>query len=198
MSIFETFFVEVPNISETSTNVLHVMSPYELQTVATFDTAPFAWILRNRLASAGFTAFVADEHLVECKWTLGVALSGIKVMVPSDEVLLVRDYLATPVEFQFPDDETAEACGPEASICPACDSTEYSVSWLDRRMMFFTMVVLGFPLPIVSRGASCSTCNYQKRALSDNKYIEQLLSWTVFILFCLGSVAYLLAIIDGW
>ena len=54
----------------------------ELVTVASFETAPEAWIYQNKLEANGILAFVVDEHVVNAKWSCSVAIGGVKVQIP--------------------------------------------------------------------------------------------------------------------
>ena len=64
----------------------------ELITVASFETAPEAWIYQNRLEANGITAFVADEHVANAYWLYSTAIGGVKVQIPDREIKSFRRF----------------------------------------------------------------------------------------------------------
>ena len=66
----------------------------DLRVVASFSTPAEADISRNSIESHGIRAFLADEHSVGWLWHLGVALHGIKVLVPESELVRAAEILA--------------------------------------------------------------------------------------------------------
>ena len=62
-------------------------------TIAAFNKAEDAHLLRMRLEAAGFSVFVQDEYLVQTDWLLANLIQGVKVQVPEDEVEAVRTFL---------------------------------------------------------------------------------------------------------
>ena len=56
------------------------MNSNPTQTVASFDIAPPAWILRNRLDSVGFDASVVDEYHVGMDWYKANALISRRLL----------------------------------------------------------------------------------------------------------------------
>jgi hypothetical protein len=58
----------------------------EMVTVATFDNMPDAHIALGRLRAEGVDGILADEHLVQTDWLYSIAVGGIKLRVPEEQV----------------------------------------------------------------------------------------------------------------
>jgi hypothetical protein len=58
----------------------------EMVTVATFDNMPDAHIALGRLRAEGVDGVLADEHLVQTDWLYSIAVGGIKLRVPEEQV----------------------------------------------------------------------------------------------------------------
>lgn len=65
-----------------------------LVTVASFNTAAEAHILRGRLEEDGIRAVVADEDTVNMAWHLGQAVGGVKVQVAGEDAERARAVIA--------------------------------------------------------------------------------------------------------
>lgn len=65
-----------------------------LVTVAGFNTAAEAHILRGRLEEEGIRATVADEDTVNMAWHLGQAVGGVKVQVAAEDTDRARAVIA--------------------------------------------------------------------------------------------------------
>ncbi len=66
-----------------------------LQTLARFDRAQEAYMLKGLLEGQGLTAFIADEETVNMAWHLGQAVGGIKVQVAEKDLATAREILAS-------------------------------------------------------------------------------------------------------
>lgn len=73
-----------------------------MRTIARFQQAEDAHLLRSLLGSRGVEAGVLDEHLIQIAWTYSDAIGGVRVVVAdsqSDEAVEVyREYLDALVE----------------------------------------------------------------------------------------------------
>lgn len=65
----------------------------QLVTVATFDNMPDAHIALGRLRTEGVDGILADEHLVQTDWLYSIAVGGIKLRVPSEQVTRALEIL---------------------------------------------------------------------------------------------------------
>ena len=99
----------------------------KLVTVARFATPFEARVAKNRLEAEGIPVFLGDEESVGNLWHLGLALGGVKLLVPDDHIQKAMDLLTA-----LPEEETAEADAhsdkgesdseaiQEAWTCPQC------------------------------------------------------------------------------
>lgn len=95
--------------------------------MARFATPFEARVAKNRLEAEGIPAFLGDEESVGNLWHLGMALGGVKLLVPDDHIQKAMELLTT-----LPEEEMSEADGDsdkaeadseaiqEAWICPQC------------------------------------------------------------------------------
>lgn len=65
-----------------------------LVTVASFNTAPEAHILRGRLEEEGLRVVVADEDTVNMAWHYAQAIGGVKVQVAPEDADRARAVIA--------------------------------------------------------------------------------------------------------
>ena len=77
-----------------------------MRTIARFQQAEDAHLLRSLLGSRGVEAGVLDEHLIQIAWTYSDAIGGVRVVVAdsqADEAVEVyREYLDALVESPRP------------------------------------------------------------------------------------------------
>ena len=77
-----------------------------MRTIARFQQAEDAHLLRSFLASRGVEAGVLDEHLVQIAWTYSDAIGGVRVVVAdaqaNEAVEVYREYLDALVESPRP------------------------------------------------------------------------------------------------
>ena len=65
-------------------------------TVASFDTAPAAWVYRNWLAESGLNPIVLDEHIVNAYWLYSTAIGGVKIQIPATEIAKFKSVFRSP------------------------------------------------------------------------------------------------------
>ena len=138
------------------------MNDIEFTTVASFDSSLEAWNYRNHLAVEGLSPIVTDEHAVTTHWTYSNALGGIKVQIPQIEIERFNSIAQTENEYSFPEFENDES-ESELSTCPQCNSIEIVVSKWPKRLVYLTMLLFGFPLPIYAIGISCNDCGFEDK-----------------------------------
>lgn len=114
--------------------------------VASFPTVDLANLYAARLRSAGILCELRNENTVTMNWTYALAVGGVKVAVPEDEV---DDALA------LLDLEPSEA---GLLVCPACGSGDVVVRPLSPAggVVFMTAV----PLPLAMQKADCRACGH--------------------------------------
>lgn len=87
-------------------------SPAKLMTVLKCGQAWEAEIVRDRLESAGLLVFVQGSESATSLSYVGVALGGVRVQVPADQIARAKELLAL-------DERQRETAGPWE--CPRCD-----------------------------------------------------------------------------
>jgi Putative prokaryotic signal transducing protein len=99
----------------------------KLITVATFPTPFEAQLAKNRLEAEGIPSYLGDEETAGNLWHLGLALGGVKLLVPDDHLSKAFDLLTAPPEEETPDlegDSKESQPNPEAIQegwnCPRC------------------------------------------------------------------------------
>ena len=142
------------------------MPATSFSTVASFETAPAAWIHRNYLVQNGISAIVTDEHTVNMYWLYSHAIGGVKVQIPHSEIPTYRQLSGSPptepvtTDLQnFPDSDSI--------TCPECDSIEISIIKWPKRLIFLIWLVLGFPIPIYSPVLVCNECEFRQHSKFD-------------------------------
>jgi hypothetical protein len=74
----------------------------QLITIATFDTMPDAHIALGRLRAEGIDGVLADEHLVQTDWLYSIAVGGIKLRVPEEQVERALEILGSDYSQDLP------------------------------------------------------------------------------------------------
>lgn len=137
------------------------MQAQQLVTVASFETAPAAWILRNRLASNGISAFVADEHTVNMYWLCSNAVGGVKVQVPLTQLRLVREIesqaIAPVSELEIHADDS-DVDKLELDVCGSCGSVEITNTTWCKPWTFVLWLIFGVPIPVYAPTTDCNIC----------------------------------------
>ena len=144
----------------------------ELITVASFETAPEAWIYQNRLEANGITAFVADEHVANAYWLYSTAIGGVKVQIPDREIKSFRRFevleaTTTPAPLPCFEEQSFEDQSYVGDPCPQCSSHEISFQRWPKRTIFAIWLVLGVVIPIYSPSQLCNQCGLVTREQID-------------------------------
>lgn len=140
------------------------MSATSFKTVASFETAPAAWIHRNYLAQNGLSAIVTDEHTVNVYWLYSSAIGGVKVQIPESEMSEYRQLVGSPPA-EIVDTKLADCLDSDLTNCPKCDSIEISIIKWPKRLIFLIWLVLGFPIPIYAPILVCNECGFRQRSV---------------------------------
>ena len=131
----------------------------ELVTVASFETAPEAWIFQNKLETNGIRAFVVDEHVVNARWSYSLAIGGVKVQIPNQEIASFKQFKtleakSTTVEVPCFEKDTPSDFG----YCPHCQSSELSFQRWQKRKFFLIWLLFGWAIPVHSPSLKCNCC----------------------------------------
>lgn len=145
----------------------------KLITVASCSEPIEGHLLRTRLEDEGIRCFVADEHTVSANWFYSNAIGGMKLQVCEADLDEARDILISALEERESDDASVdwsevnpdwtfdaetETASEEQYSCPNCDSTEVFYEKFSKQWVFLSILLLGIPLPFLSREWSCRSC----------------------------------------
>ncbi len=133
-------------------------------TIATFNEATEAHILKGRLEAEGILCFLGDEHIIGAQPFYSAAVGGVKLRVTEQDVKEAKAILARIQggESQF-DYDTIELAPPmqehaEVQTCPRCGSDHVAEEKYNKTVFSLTYLFLGFPLPFLSRKYTCYNC----------------------------------------
>lgn len=138
-------------------------------TIASFDDPIEARLTCNQLEEAGIPAQLADEHLVSANRFYAQAVGGVRLQVDRVDEGRARKLLRElpedeeidwgSVDPAWSEDEREEA--PEGVGCPQCHCADISYEPFSRRLVFLSILLLGIPLPFMSRTWRCDRCGHQ-------------------------------------
>lgn len=135
-----------------------------LVTIATFNEPTEAHILKGRLESEGILCFLGDEHIIGAQPFYSAAVGGVKLRVTENDVEEARAILdhIRQGDNQF-DYDTIELAPPmqehaQAVTCPRCGSDNVSEEKYNKTVFSLSYLLLGFPLPFLSRKFTCYNC----------------------------------------
>jgi hypothetical protein len=161
-------------------------------TVSTHTTAIEAHIVRGRLEAEGIPAFVLFEHHIWAKWTLSVALGGVRVQVPTlyvekaAEVLNYIDSGGYQIGVEGGVDNSISEC------CPSCNAvTAKQVSW-SWKLAFLAVFLVSVPVPYFYSIEKCTVCSYACREPKQRAYPFYLKVFCVFVLWIMLVVIFVL------
>lgn len=144
----------------------------KLVTVASCSEPIEGHLLRTRLEAEGIRCFVADEHTVSANWFYSNAIGGVKLQVREADLDCARDILISALEARESGGSEVDwsEVNPDWTFdegdhdhedqycCPNCDSTEVFYEKFSRPLVFLSILLLGIPLPFLSREWSCRSC----------------------------------------
>ena len=133
-----------------------------LVVVATFLDPVQAHVVRSQLEGAGIRAAVDGEHHVTANWLISNAIGGVKLLVHERDAESARRIL----EDKGPDvrdEDTGDETDVKPSLerCPGCGSNRIYRERLKRRLVFLSILLLGIPVPFLSREMVCETCGHK-------------------------------------
>lgn len=138
-----------------------------LITIATCNELTEAHILKGRLEAEGILCFLGDEHIVGAQPFYAVAVGGIKLKVPENDVDEAKailasiqgghaDFILDEIELAPPMQEHAQA-----QTCPHCGSDNIAEEKYNKTVFSLSYLFLGFPLPFLNRRYKCYNCGHQ-------------------------------------
>ena len=121
-------------------------------TVAAFDAAPEAHVIKSLLEQAGISVFLSNEHLVGLQWHAGT-MGGVEVQVPAERATDALDVLRAA--FPVPADNARED-EQDTGICPHCGGNDLECT--RSGPLAALSLALGIPLPFARRRMRCKSC----------------------------------------
>lgn len=137
-----------------------------LVTVTAFRDPWEAHLFRGRLLAEGVNASVAHEMHVANKWPLSVALGGVKVQVPYDEIETARAIERACRQGEFEEVLRAELGDLDDAVCPHCGGVDYRKRRPLPRAALAVLFSLyaGSVFPPVGWIYRCESCSREYRA----------------------------------
>jgi len=138
-----------------------------LVTIATFHELTAAHILKGRLEAEGILCFLGDEHIVGVQPFYAVAVGGVKLKVTESDVAEAKAILARiqggNSEFDYDSIELAPPLQEHvpARTCPNCGSDHVGEEKYNKTVFSISYLLLGFPLPFLSRKFTCYECGHR-------------------------------------
>ncbi|MFD2514432.1 DUF2007 domain-containing protein [Pontibacter locisalis] len=138
-----------------------------LVTIAAFNDATEAHIIKGRLEAEGILCFLGDENIVGVQPFYSVAVGGVKLKVTEGDVMEAKAILTRIQEgntiFDYDSIELAPPMQEhqEAVRCPNCGSDNIAEEKYNKTIFSLSYLLLGFPLPFLSRKYSCYDCGYR-------------------------------------
>jgi len=131
----------------------------ELVTIATFGQPFEAEFARMRLDMEGIRCFVQDANIVGMNALLSVGVGGVKLQVSkSDAARAVEILNKKPVR----EDNVVDSKDEDYDLrCPNCGSSDIHYEKFSTRAIFLSILLLGLPLPFMSRKWTCNHCGHQ-------------------------------------
>jgi hypothetical protein len=131
-----------------------------LVTAASFLHPWQAHLFRMRLEAEGIEAVIADEHLVSIDWPMAMALGGVKVQVPQEQLAAARTVKALCEAGAYEAVLVREFGADDASRCPRCGAGEIMRrkprTWLLALLASF--VSTGVIFPVRASRFACRAC----------------------------------------
>jgi len=128
-----------------------------LITLASFIDPPLAYLAKSRLEYEGIPAWVVDDYYINMKWTISLALGGVKIKIFEPDYADANKVLNTDCsealeQISFPDVSDDERC----SRCGSKDLILYN--WT-RKAAALTLLT-GLPIFIFRKRYKCLNCTY--------------------------------------
>ena len=118
--------------------------------VATFSHPMEAHLARIRLESEDVDCFLEDEYMIATDWLYSNAIGGVKLLVPEPDLPRARALLRRPSQ--------PVVVPIDGSTCPSCGSPDIHPQRFARRWVFLSILLLGAPVPFLSRKYRCAAC----------------------------------------
>jgi len=126
--------------------------------IATYDDPIFAHLAQNKLKAENLQSFLDGEHHVAMDWMIANAVGGIKLLVAAEDRDRAIGILEEPTGSGKGDSVGTESNQDGEHCCPDCNSRNTFRERLRRKRIFLSLLLLGIPLPFISRRIICEDC----------------------------------------
>jgi hypothetical protein len=123
-----------------------------VKTIASFSKPEEAHLFRTRLEAAGIAAYVQDEHFIQMDWLISNAIGGVRVQVADEDLDAAREFLLHDSPQPAPDAVDV--------VCPKCGSADTAPDEFPRRVSFFALLLIHFPLLLARHRWRCASCHH--------------------------------------
>ena len=127
-------------------------------TIATFQYSSEAQIIKGRLLAEGIRAFLVDAVTIDTDPLVSNAIGGVKLKVPTQDVVEAREILQSISSYSLDDD------GAPVS-CPNCESTHTNLFTTVSDLRSLGAFLIGFffgTLPFYTKYEyRCDTCKHK-------------------------------------
>jgi len=141
-----------------------------LATVSTHTTALEAHIVASRLRHEGIPAFLGAEHHIWAKWSLSVALGGVRVQVPGSHIAEARQVVDRINRGEYAQELSAEQLLPLEPQCPACSSTTVVPLRLSEKVALLMVFLYSLVTPYNQHRYKCGACGHKWQAHHERGY----------------------------
>jgi hypothetical protein len=127
-----------------------------LVTVRCYRDLAEAYAGRSLLASAGISAWIADENLVRMDWFYSNLVGGLRLQVGESDDPAAREILEQPILGTIPYDTDEVYVQP---ACPKCGSSDVTLgTGTERGRSLVALYYLGIPVPPRKPSWHCEAC----------------------------------------
>jgi hypothetical protein len=127
-------------------------------TIKTFTLPSEAVVIRARLESEGIECFLKDELTAQVNPFYSNAVGGVKLQVRENKQQEAIEILTNSDGKAELEEQPAESHISGEVICPHCCSDDVSKGKYSERAFAISILLLGFPLPFISKTFHCFNC----------------------------------------
>lgn len=118
---------------------------------------------QHLLEAEGIESFIADENLIAVNQFISNAIGGARLQVMSNEAQRAFELINSETEIVEKATEQKNRYGP---FCPECQSDDIYYHKFNRRLIFLSILLLGFPIPFLRRKWICNAWGHMwKKAI---------------------------------
>lgn len=128
--------------------------------MTSFIDPPLAYIAKSRLEFEGIPSWIADEYHINLKWTISLALGGVKIKILESDYEDAQKVLETDCSEALENVEFPEIS--EDEYCHNCHSMNLKLYNWTRKVAALTLLT-GLPLFYFRKRLKCLDCGNTMR-----------------------------------